>query len=74
MIRNHMRWSVTAAWVGLTLATFLVFDVLDGSTPSAWLLAAVVALLPPLVVMVLSSQEGTPSAATALHVVERRPS
>jgi hypothetical protein len=68
-----MRWSVSAGWVAITLITFLVFDILDGAAVSAWLLAAVIALLPPLVVMVLSGQEQASSAATALHVVERRP-
>jgi hypothetical protein len=60
---------MTAAWVVLSLAIFLGFDIADGAGVSGWLLAAVIAVLPPLVVTVLSGQE---HSATALHVVERR--
>jgi hypothetical protein len=71
MSLHRTRWFASAGWVVLILATFLALDIADGDGVSGWALAAVLALLPPLVVMVLSNQE-TPSAATALHIVEKR--
>ncbi len=71
MSLNSMRWSAAATWIALTVSVFLVFDAFDGTAVPAWLLAAVIALLPPIVVMVLSGQEQARSAATALHVVDR---
>ena len=67
-----VRWLASAAWAALTVSVFLASDLLDGSAVSAWLLAPVIALLPPAVVIMLSRQEETSTASTALHVVERR--
>lgn len=67
-----MRWLGSAVWVALTLTVFLASDVFDGSAVSAWVLAPVIALLPPVVMVMLSRQEQTSSSGAALHVVERR--
>ena len=70
---TRLRWSAAAAWVALTLSVFFAFDIASGDGVSRWLLTAVLALLPPFVIMILANQEA-PSAAAALHVVDRRPS
>jgi hypothetical protein len=60
-------WSISAAWVSLSLLLALVAD---ASSVRSWMLVTIVGVIPPLVLLKLWNDGPPPTIAEVLHATE----
>lgn len=69
MTGQHVRWSITALWVTIAVATFFPAG---WSTATNWLLLAVAGAMPPVILLVLWQDAPPITIAEGLRDVEGR--